>query len=239
MKGTRDSIALLTRLPVGVVETYALYTVAWFWLPGLMAGLIWYIAFHLFGSTGAGMIVAVGGEAIFTGGMHWQGWVKALDGWTAAAPDRRWVRRSRQAGPFGVLFVGLALFALWTLWQHGSALMPLVWMMPPLWGRAMMAWGASWRRIDASSAPMAQLGEQTHHGAGAWISLLIALGLGVLVMGFRAVDVFGVTLVVSGLFLWWGVRRFGGMNQELLYAVVILSEIVALYVMVATTPIFM
>ncbi|PSR20765.1 MAG: hypothetical protein C7B45_13545 [Sulfobacillus acidophilus] len=104
MNGTRDSLALLTRLPVGTVERYAPYTVAWFWVPGLMAGIIWYIAFHLFGSTGAGMIVAVGGEAVLTGGMHWQGWVKALDGWGGSPSERRRARRSPEPqvlwGPF-------------------------------------------------------------------------------------------------------------------------------------------
>jgi adenosylcobinamide-GDP ribazoletransferase len=239
MNGTRDSLALLTRLPVGPVERYARYTAAWFWVPGLMAGIVWYIAFHLFGSTGAGMIAAVGGEAVLTGGMHWQGWAKALDGWSGSPAQRRQARRSWAVGPVGVLFLGLALLAFWTLWQHASALVPVVWILPPLWGRAIVAWGTSWRGVDPSSARMAKLSEQAQHGAGAWISLVIGLGLGVLMMGFRAVDTFGVTLVVTGLFMWWGVRRFGGMNEELLYGVVILAEIAALYVIVATTPLFM
>ncbi|PSR20766.1 MAG: hypothetical protein C7B45_13550 [Sulfobacillus acidophilus] len=139
----------------------------------------------------------------------------------------------------GAFFLALALLGLWTLWQHASALVPVVWILPPLWGRAIMAWATSWRGIDVSSARMAKLSEEAHQGAGAWVSLAIALGLGVLTLGFQAVDAFGVTLVVTGLFLWWGVRRFGGMNEDLLYAVVILAEIAALYVIVATTPMFM
>lgn len=236
MKGARAALALLTRIPARDPEVWPRYTVAWFWLPGILAGIIWYIAIQIFGATGAGMIAAIGGEAVLTGGLHWKGLAKVVDAWSAPRQDRSQVRRSAGVGAVGVLFVTLALLAFWTLWQHGGAVVPAVWLMPPLWARAIMAWASSWRRIDPSSAWTTRVGKETGSGSGAWMALAVAMLLGLYVMGFRAIDVFGGSLILVGLFLWWGMRKFSGLNEDLLFASAILTEIIALYLIVATTP---
>jgi cobalamin synthase len=184
-----------------------------------------------------GMIVAVGGETVLTGGMHWKGLVKTFDAWTAPRVDRSGVRRQWGAGAVGVLFMILALLALWTLWRNGGALVPVVWIMPPLWARALMAWASSWRRVDESSSWMSKLSLATSQGSGAWITLVVALGIGVMALGFEAINVFGGSLILVGLFMWWGVRLFRGMNEDLLFASVILTEIVALYLIIIFTPV--
>lgn len=238
MRGVRAAIALLTKVPMGTLEEFPLHTVAWFWIPGVLAGIIWYVAFSLFGSTGVGMIAAVAGEAVLTGGLHWRGLAKIFEGWTASKGNRIAERRQAGLGAAGVLFMVFAALALWTLWQHGGALIPVVWMMPPLWGRALMAWAATWRRVDPSSASYAKFADATRHGSGAWIPLVVTIVLGILALGFEGVTVFGATLVLVGLFLWWGARVFRGMNQELFFASALLTEIVSLYLMVAMTPRF-
>lgn len=237
MNNPRTALALFTRIPVGRLNTWGRYTAAWLWLPGILGGIVWYLAFQLFGSTDIGMIAAVGGEAILTGGVHWRGFVKIFDAWTAKPIERSQIRRQWGAGAVGILFVVLALMALAALWKHGGALVPIVWIMPPLWARALAAWASTWRRVDDSSAWMARLARETHLGSGAWITLVIALALGAVSLGFQAVDVFGGSLIIVGLFLWWGVRLFRGMNEELFFASVILTEIVALYLIIIFTPV--
>ncbi len=236
MKGGRAALALLTRIPMGTLDEIPRYTVAWFWLPGALAGIIWYAAFYLFGSTGVGMIAAVTGEAILTGGVHWKGLAKTFDAWNADRSQRTVVRRAQGIGAAGTVFLMLAALSLWTLWQHGGALVPADWIMPPLWGRAMMAWALTWRRNDASSPFYGKLAAGSHNGAGAWVPLLLALVLGTLDFGFGAVNVFGGSLVLVGFFLWWGSRVFKGMNEDLLFASALLTEVASLYLMVAMTP---
>lgn len=236
VRGVRASLGLLTRIPVGGFEVWPTYSAAWFWIPGLLAGIIWYFSYQVLGSTGAGMIGAIGGEAILTGAVHWRGFAKTVDGWTSRRAERNSDRRRFGIGVAGVLFMALALLALWTLWINAGALGPGVWLLPPLWGRAVLAWGTTWRRVDVSSPRASKFFRETHRGTGAWITLLIALVIGVYILGFEAVGVFGATLIVSGLFVWWGSRLFRGLNEDVLWACVIVAEVVALYILALTAP---
>jgi cobalamin synthase len=77
---------------------------------------------------------------------------------------------------------------------------------------------------------------ETRHGSGAWITLLLVMLLGVGLLGFQAVEVFGVSLILIGLFVFWGVRLFRGMNEDLLFASVILTEILTLYFIIVSAP---
>ncbi|MCY0877356.1 MAG: adenosylcobinamide-GDP ribazoletransferase [Firmicutes bacterium] len=233
MKHARAAIRLLTAIPVGDAVPVTPYAAAWFWLPGLLASAVWYLAFHIFEATGVGMIAAVGGEAILTGGRVWQGWASLFDMWGTSKDRRIEVRRAAGAGAVGTLATGLALLALWTLWEHGGNLTAVMWMLPPLWARAVMAWGVSWRRTDPSSVWLDQLRKTTAYAAGAWVTLLIAIGFGVLAMGFEAIALLGLILVAMGAFLWWAQRLSGGMNETVLNAAMVLTEILTLYLLVA------
>jgi hypothetical protein len=233
MKGARAAIYLLTAIPVGSGISVTPYTAAWFWLPGLLVGAVWYLAFHIFGATGIGMIAAVGGEAILTGGRPWNGWARAFDLWSVSKERRTEVRRRGSVGAAGVVATGLALLAFWTLWEHGGSLTPMMWVLPPLWARAIPAWGASWRSTDPSSEWLDQLHQTTAYAAGAWITLLVSMAFGLLVMGFEAIALLGLVLLLMGAFLWWGQRLTAGMNETWLNTAVILTEIITLYFLVA------
>lgn len=236
MKGVRASLALLTRIPVGRPGSWPRYTAAWLWLPGLLAGMIWYASYELFGSTGLGMIAAVGGEAALTGVIHWRGLANTMDGLTSAPASRSWDRRTTGVQAAGVLFIGLALLAFWSLWTNSGTLGPAEWLLPPLWARAVLAWGFTWRRVDRSSRSAHNLFRDTEHGAGAWITLLVALIIGVYVLGFQAVEVLGGSLVAAGLFLWWASRLFRGLNEDVLFAGVLVAELVALVILAVVAP---
>lgn len=236
MRGPRAALALLTRIPTGLSGDWPRYTVAWFWLPGFMAGAIWYLSFYIFGSTTIGMICAVGGEALLTGGMHWRALAGTFDGWAAGPSNRRWTRRSHAIGGSGALFIGLALLAFWTMWQHGSPIMPMLWILPPVWGRALMAWGTTWRQSDPSSAWMVKLSKATKNGVGSWIPLLITIGFGVLLLGFQSIEIFGATLLLTGLYLLWGRHMFRGLNEEVLFSSSLVAELISLYFLVAMAP---
>lgn len=235
MKGVRAAVKILTRLPVSSIEPWPRYTAAWFWVPGLLAGVIWYLAFRFFGPTTIGMISAIGGEALLTGGLHWKGLANIFDGWTAPRRERGAIRRDAGIGASGALAVGLALWAFGTLWHHGGALVPAVWLLPPLWGRAVMAWGTSWRWVDPASGPFNRIVLQTEQGVGSWIPLLIAIIMGAWVMGFSSVNAFGITLLLVGLFMLGARRLCGGMNEDVLWGAALLTEIIALYFIIAIT----
>ena len=76
----------------------------------------------------------------------------------------------------------------------------------------------------------------TQHGAGAWVTLLVALVIGAYVLGFQAVEVFGGSLIAAGLFLWGASRLFRGLNEDILFACVIVAQVAALYFLAASAP---
>lgn len=240
MRSMRSAIAFLTRIPTGFNGPLQRGTVAWFWIPGLLAGLVWYLSFQLFGPTALGAVCAIGGEAVLTGGLHWDGWVDTFDGWMAPKDRRTVARRDSRIGTGGALFLGLALLAFWTLWTNSGSLSPMILILPPLWARASMAWGVSWRYVDPSSGSLNALVEATDGGTASWVTLIMSLLIAVLAIGFEGVNVFGGTLLVVGLFMLWARKLFGGMNGDVLGASAILTEIVGLYFLVAVAahPVF-
>lgn len=233
--GLRSALASTTRIRSAHPGRPGRWTVAWYWLPGLMAGFIWFLAMWIFGATTFGFVAAVGGEALLTGARPWRGLAAIMDAWEGSRAQRSSVRRRGLVGPAGLLFVGLALLALWSGVHHGGNLVPWVWVLPPLWARAAMAWVTSWKSLDPSDTAFHALSAATDRGTGSWIPLLVALGLGVVLAGFAGVDAFGLSMVVTGAFLWWGRRMFGGMNTELQSAAVVVMEVLAVFFLVLFT----
>lgn len=236
MKGIRAALGLLTRLPVGRIQPVPLWTALWFWIPGFLAGLVWYGSARVFGMTGLGMVAAIAGEALLTGGVHWKGLANTFDGWMASPGRRTALRRDPRLSAGGVLFMALALLSFWGLWRQAGGVPPVTWILPPLFSRAMMAWGLSWRGVDSDSPQTAQWMLDTEGGTGSWVTLLISLLIGAYVAGFRAIDSFGGMLLLTGLFMLWARRLYRGMNEDVLYSAVIVAELLALYFLVASTP---
>lgn len=229
MNSLAEAFRWTTRIPIPGFNRDGRFLAAWLWAPGILAGLIWALAIHLFGPNAYGFGVAVGGEAVLTGGRPWQGLAKTFDGWAADCDSRSGTRRERALGAVGALFVAMVLVLLWAGVHHGSNLATWVWVMPPLWARAAMAWGMSWRGADPSDLAYGRLLQVSQGGTGSWVPLILALALGVVVTGFEGVDVFGAALVLTGLFLLWGRRLFGGLNQDVLQAAVIVMEVLTLF----------
>lgn len=234
MKNLRAAIGFLTRIPMREAEPQR-GMLAWFWLPGLMAGIVWYLAFQALGPTGLGAAAALAGEAVLTGGLHWDGLVDTFDGWMAPPAKRVQARRDARIGTGGALFLGLVLLAFWTLWSNAGGLSPVMLILPPVWARASLAWGVSWRGLDPSSRSLNGIVQVTEGGLWAWIPLMAALLFGILAMGFEGVNVFGGTLLVVGVFLLWGRRLYGGMNGDVIGASAIVTELVSLYFIIAVT----
>ncbi len=237
MKGARAALGLLTRLPADRIKPLPQWTALWFWLPGLLAGLIWYGSARVFGMTGLGMAIAIAGEALITGGIHWKGLSNTFDGWMASSGRRTALRRDPRIGPGGTLFMVLALLSFWGLWRQAGGVPPVTWVLPPLFSRAMMAWGLSWRGADADSPQTEEWMRDTEGGTGSWVTLLISLLIGAYVAGFQAIDAFGGMLLLTGLYMLWARRLYRGMNEDVLFGAVIVAELLAFYFLVASAPV--
>ncbi|NMP21792.1 adenosylcobinamide-GDP ribazoletransferase [Sulfobacillus harzensis] len=233
MKSLMSALAFTTAIRLGPSGSPSRWMAAWLWIPGGLAGLIWALAIRLFGPNAYGLGLALTGEAVLTGARPWRGLAKTFDGWATPRDHRSDIRRQPAIGPVGAVFIALAMVLLWAGVRHNASLSSWVWVMPPLWARAAMAWGMSWRGADPADLDYRALLRTTEGGLGSWVPLIVALGLGVVVSGFEGVDVFGASLILTGLFLLWGRKLFGGLNQEIVNAAVIVMEVLALFFLAA------
>ncbi|MCY0864191.1 MAG: adenosylcobinamide-GDP ribazoletransferase [Sulfobacillus sp.] len=228
LNGAKSALGFLTRLPVSVPNP-AVDLVAWFWLPGVLAGALWGLAAAWSGAAHKGLWLALTAEILLTGGLHWDGWADTFDGWMASPGSRAAARQDSRIGTGGVLAIGLALGAFWMVWPTAGTLSPLWVGLPALWARAAIAWGLQWKPVDDSSRLLRWFQEE-HRERFGWITLVMTTGITVTVMGWAGLIGFGVVLMVVALFL-AGMRRiYHGVHGDMLGATVVLTELAGLAV---------
>ena len=228
MGGARHALAFLTRVPIDNDNPRGMSSIlAWFWLPGSVYGLIWMGARLAVPTIPAniGALVAVAGEVLLSGGLHWDGWADVFDAW-GAPPDRRQAaRQDARLGAMGVLVLGLGLWAVLALWQDTVARGPVLWaVLPPLLARSAMAVGLVVQPVDPDSQ-LANWLRSRVNPRGAWWSVAVSVASAMALTGLSGVYLILVIAVVLILF-WAATRRlFGGINGDVLGASAILTEI--------------
>ncbi|MDA8194746.1 MAG: adenosylcobinamide-GDP ribazoletransferase [Thermaerobacter sp.] len=227
MRGARQSLAFLTRLPVAAGGEEARGILAWFWLPGVLYGAVWmaarWTAHFLPASVAA--LAAVAGEALLSGAFHWDGWADVFDAWAAGPEHRQAARRDSRLGAVGAVFLGLGLAGMMILFRATVARMPVApALLAPLMARAVMAAGLASQPVEPASH-LARWLKASAQGRDAAVTLAVAIGLALLLLGVRGLLLTaGVAVVVAG-FWFWTRRLFGGLNGDVLGATAILTEL--------------
>ncbi|GAB2557925.1 adenosylcobinamide-GDP ribazoletransferase [Nocardia heshunensis] len=244
MNGVRLAVSWLTVLPVRgpdeVDRGVAGRAIAWAPLVGVLlgggaAGLMWGL-----GELGAsGLLagfVAVAGLALITRGMHIDGLADTMDGLGSYGPPERAreIMKSGGAGPFGVaaLVFAIAVQAVSFAALAGAGRWAAV-VLAVAVGRVAVV-GACRRGIEA--APGAGFGALVAGTQGNAVALVWAV-----IAGVASVFVTGnvwqgpvavvLALAASMLMVRHCVRRFGGLNGDVLGAVLELSVTIAAVVL--------
>ncbi|UFS99565.1 adenosylcobinamide-GDP ribazoletransferase [Nocardia huaxiensis] len=239
MSGLRLALSWLTVLPVRgpdqVDRTAAGRAIAWAPVVGALlgagtAGLLW-----LLGAVGAtwllGGFVAVAALALITRGMHIDGLADTMDGLGSYGPPERAreIMKSGGAGPFGVAALVFAVavqavsFAALAEAGRWGAIVLAVAM-----GRVAVV-PACRRGIDA--APGAGFGAlvagtQSLIGGAAWSGIAVAAALFATPQWWLGPLAVVSALAVTVLLVRHCVRRFGGLNGDVLGAAVELATAV-------------
>jgi adenosylcobinamide-GDP ribazoletransferase len=239
----RRALAFLTVLGRAAPPTAR--TLTWFPLVGMAVGALvggsWWLAARVWPGVVAA-VVAVGVDAVVTGGLHLDGLADAADGLIPAVDRSRRleIMADPRIGAFGAvsLFVVLALRI--TTLSVGSA-RPLA--VVALWtgSRTLMA-------VIARTVPNAREADPSARGAhasafvrdsstsatfvGAY-GLALAAGCAVLGLGSRGVAMVGAEVVAAIAVTWFGIRRVGGYTGDVLGAAGVLGETAGLLALVA------
>ncbi len=241
------AVGFLTLLPVGRrwPDGETPRSTGWYpwvgWLLGGGAALAVLLGTRIGGrtsSTGALLVAAliVGGWAVLTRFLHWDGLADSADGlWGGGTPERRLeIMRDSRIGSFGaaaMLFVALTQVAAVAVMVAAGVLWPIA--IAPVIGR-MAAAVAAW---DLPAARREGLGLTVVGVSGAYERLVGALAL-LAVLGFTLVGVAPRSLLIAtagGVFAALTVPRalaksVGGMTGDLFGATVLIVETVVLVV---------
>ena len=217
----RAALGFLTPLPVGATVPDA-RTPRWFPLAGVVVGLAvggtWWGATELFGPlVGAALAVAV--DLAVTGALHVDGLADSADGLLPHLPDaerRKADMVAPDVGAFGVAAVGAALLLRWSAL---ASVEPDVLLVVAVWcaSRSAMA-------VALSTQPYVGGGLGAAFGRGSW--WLPAIGIAAAAVA-APVEVVGAA-VAAVLVLGLARRRLGGVTGDVLGAMGVLAETVAL-----------
>jgi adenosylcobinamide-GDP ribazoletransferase len=224
-------------------------TLSWFPLVGVvvgaLVGTVWWAAGRLWPAAVAALL-ATCADAAITGCLHLDGLADAADGLLAPvdAGRRLEIMADPRVGAFGavtlVLVLGLRVGAL-----AAAPARPLV--LAGLWcgSRTLMATAARAlpdARGGTGTVGAFSEGEETASSKSArrraWIEVaaygaVLAVGLAVLGAGARGAVAVAAEIGAWAVVVWFGIRRVGGMNGDVIGASGVIAETVGLLVLAA------
>lgn len=235
------ALRLLTRLPVGEpsrAEPDAARSVAWFGVAGTLIGGVaastWWLA-TLALPRSAAAVAALAVTILLTGAVHEDGLADTAEGLACGRdPDSRLrIMRDATLGTYGVLALLVAVLLRVTL-LAGLA---------PVQGAAALVVVAA---LGRSAAGVASIGTVPAEAEGRGAALLdhlspgppamgalVALGVGVALLGPSGIAVAAVALGAAVLVRAMAVRRLGGLTGDVLGAMAITAEVAALGIVAA------
>lgn len=234
MKGLRQAVAFLTRIPVG--ETGGIErAVGWFPGVGALVGLAVagsYAAAYWWLPSLLAAVIATTVGVVLTGALHEDGLADSFDalGSGVQGDEAHEIMRDSRLGTHGMTALGISL--LWRIvalaaLAPAGALAGLV--MAHTLGRAgavsLMALGPSARADGLGSSGVTE----TSRGA-VWGAVLSALGLSLLAAGWWVVTALALVVIVVAILRAVSVERFGGITGDLLGASEQISEMAVLAV---------
>ncbi len=237
MRGLRQAVAFLTRVPMGEANGVE-RAVPWFPVVGALIGLVVagvYAVLYSWVPSLLGAVVAVGFGVLLTGALHEDGLADSSDalGSGASGEDAHRIMQDSRVGTYGALALNFSLF--WRVFAVASltrpeALAGLV--MAHTLGRTgavfLMARAPAARAVGLGSSGIAALSAR-----GAWVAILSGLGLSLMVAGWwvgPAVILVAFTAVVLRKV---AITRFGGITGDTLGACEQLGEMGVLAVVAA------
>lgn len=213
-RALRSALAFLTTLPIpGGDLDGADFAGAgrWFALVGVVIGAIlvvvaWLTTWLWPREVAAALVVAA--WVALTGGLHLDGALDSFDALAAAvAPTRRLeILKDVHAGTFAVVGAVLLLLLKWTAVAPLIDSRPVSLLLPPVAGRAAMAWA---QRRWPYARPEG-LGRLLPPVSGALVFNGLPLVLAALVLGLRGLLSAAVALVLAHLLARWIAGRLGG-----------------------------
>lgn len=230
MGGLRYAVAFLTRIPwaaKGSPKTM----LGWFWVPGMLYGFLWVGLADLapVWSLSVSAVLALAGETLLSGGLHWDGWVDVFDGWGASSERVQEARKDHRMGALGGIFLVLGVAAMGVFWRR-AVLVAGSWplLFGPWLARSAMALATAYGPMDQESRLARWIQEQTQPG-WAWLSVAIPVAFLLWIWPGRGGDALAVLAVADGAFLYGWIRRFQGLNGDVIGALAIFTEIVWLF----------
>ncbi len=218
-------------------------TLVWFPLVGALVGLavggVWVGAGHTW-PMAAAAAVTLAGDAVLTGGLHWDGLTDSGDGLLPALPTERRlaVMADPRAGAFGVLAVGVTLLLRFAALTAGPA---GVWVVAALWctsrtAVALVALLGTYARGEGlASAFRSSDGSRARRVAMiASLGLAISLPLALIDRPGHGIAALGGTVATISALTWFATRRLGGYTGDVLGAQIVLGETAGLLIWSAT-----
>ena len=217
----RTALAFLTPLPVGAAVPDG-RTARWFPLAGALLGLVvggaWWAATEAFGPlVGAALAVAV--DLAVTGALHLDGLADSADGLLPHLPDparRKAVMAAPDVGAFGVAAVVAALLLRWAALASIEPDVLLV----------VAVWGASRSAMAVAMATQTYVGGglAAAFGRGSWWAPAVGIAVAT---AAAPIEVAGGA-VAAVLVVRLARRRLGGVTGDVLGALGVVAETVAL-----------
>lgn len=234
MRGLRIAVSFLTRLPVGTVAADpAAFGRSFVYLPlvGLLLGLFQYggawlggQVLHAPAALLAALLLLL--EAWLTGGLHWDGYMDAMDGLFSARERERMleIMRDSRVGAHGVTAFGFLLLAKYAAVMELLASQGYLWLLlVPFWARwnlGVLAFTFPYARPEGMGKALAQ-----HGGWGrVAIMALYTLPLGGLLGGWVSLAVAAAMTLLAWGWGKWVQGKIGGLTGDVFGATVELME---------------
>ncbi len=205
----------------------------WFGIVGLLLGSVlgglWVLATDAFPPlVAAGLIVTL--DLVLTGFLHLDGLADSGDGLIAPMDKQRRldVMRSPEVGAFGV---GVAVLVVGLRWSALASVTPAWWLLALLWSLSRVLVGAVPSLVDYARSE----GLATRFVGDPIVVWLPLVAVPMAVGAYSLEGAAGGAAIVACALAAWGVvqfarRRIGGFTGDVLGAVVLISETVALVV---------
>jgi adenosylcobinamide-GDP ribazoletransferase len=241
MKGFLQAVSFLTILPVGQAHVFEgkelARSMAYFPLVGLVIGLLLALAQYLFLfflPKAVALWFVIGLLAFLTRGLHLDGLADTMDGLASGGTKEKVleVMKDSRIGAFGVISLILLLGAKYfCLEQIPGSSLPCSFIIMSVLGRnamVLVCYRSSYARPEGLAKPFAE-----HLGARqVAVSLITALGIGLLLMGLKGTFAFfGIVLFSVGFRLFFK-KRLGGITGDILGAANELSELLCLLILI-------